>query len=151
MSAPSSASLLLAGDSAHTSPTSAQQLQAQLLPHPKRDSICVPKSEPQTSGSSSVSTVEHMRGASDEKTLWYIYKSTEIDWKCMLGGRNKGEKSSLSPGSDLQDHAALGNKIKISQTCKHFSVNCWSHRFLFSHFLWAVRRKQAGHHHVTTE
>ena len=63
----------------------------------------------------------------------------------------RGKKSSLSPGSDLQDCAALGNKIKISQTCKHFSVNCWSHRFHFFHFLWAVRRKQAGHHHVTTE
>lgn len=32
---------------------------------------------------------------------------------------NKGKKkSSLSPGSDLQDNTVLGNKI-IFQTCKH--------------------------------
>lgn len=112
-----------------------QQLCAWLLPHPKRDSICVLKSEPQTLGSSSISTVEHMRGTSDEITLWYIYKFTEIDWKWMLGSRKKGRKSSSPPGSDLQDCVALGNKIKISQTCKHLSGSCWSHRFHFSIFL----------------
>lgn len=62
------------------------------LPHPKRNSIHVPKCEPQTLGSSSIPTVEHMRGASDEITLWYIHKPTEIDWNCMLSGRQKGKK-----------------------------------------------------------
>lgn len=46
-----------------------QQLWAWLLPHPKKDSICVLTSEPQTLGSSNISTVEHMRGTSDEITL----------------------------------------------------------------------------------
>lgn len=107
---------------------------AWLLPYPKRDSICVLKSEPQSLGSSSISTVEHMRDSSDEITLQYIYKFTEIDWKWMLGSRKNGGKSSSSPGSDLKDCAALGNKIKISQTCKHLSGSCWSHRFYFSIF-----------------
>lgn len=62
------------------------------LPHPKRNSIHVPKCEPQTLGSSSIPTVEHMRGASDEITLWYIHKPTEIDWNCMLSGRQKRKK-----------------------------------------------------------
>lgn len=69
-----------------------QQLWAWLLPHPKRDSICVLKSEPQTLGSSSIPTVEHMRGTSGEITWQYIYKFTEIDWKWMLGSRKREKK-----------------------------------------------------------
>lgn len=37
---------------------------------------------------------------------------------------------------------------------KHVNTSLWTAEVIgsfFSHFLWAVRRKQAGHHHVTTE
>lgn len=80
----------------------------------------------------------------------FIYPLRLTENACWVEETRRGG-SSLSPGSDLQDCAALGNKIKISQTCKHFSVNCWSHRFHFFHFVWAVRGKQTGHHHVTRE
>lgn len=73
-----------------------------------------------------------------------------IENRCWVAEKRE-KKSSLPPGSDLQDCAALGNKIKISQTCKHLSGSCWSHRFHFFCFLWAVRRKKAGHCWITTE
>lgn len=144
----SSSALSCCQETAHILSTFTLQLQA--LPHPKAVSICVLESEPQALGSLSISTEEHVRGASDEITLWYIYKHTVTDWKCMLGWRNKEKKSSLSPGNDLQDSTALSNKTKvISQTCKHFSANCWSHRLHFSVSLGAAKRKQAGHHYGT--
>lgn len=92
--------------------------------HILRDSICVPKSEPQTLGSSSVSAVEHMRGASDKITLWYIYKSTEIDWKCMLGGRNKaGEKVHCHLEVIYKTVLHLETKLRLP---KHVNISLWT-------------------------
>lgn len=54
-------------ETAHILSTSTLQLQA--LPHPKTVSICVLESEPQSLGSLSISTEEHVRGASDEISL----------------------------------------------------------------------------------
>lgn len=75
------------GDSAYILSTFIPQIDG--LPHPA-SFYFNPQSKPHMLGCSSASTVEHARGTSDEITLWYIYKPTETDWKCML--ENKGKK-----------------------------------------------------------
>lgn len=100
--------------------------------------------------------------ASPQRSMWeapltkshcdtFINTPRLIENGCWVEETRKN-KSSLSPGNDLQDSTALSNKTKvISQTCKHFSANCWSHRLHFSVSLGAAKRKQAGRHYGATD